>query len=164
MAGFHCISVFSAIILVWQMVPPCTRWHNCCHMLLIYLGGALVFVEGKAICTCICLGPCYWRLYLCGNILYISIFAQVNITNPTTWLGKFDVLSCYRSKWRLAVLWKFTEKEISKIKINSVPNNTKDLCKNTKTIIHLRLGDYRWIFTSTSSRRIFPDNHLAFGE
>jgi hypothetical protein len=68
------------------------------------------------------------------------------------------------SKWWLAVLWKFTDKEISEIKINSVPNNTKDLCKNTKTIIRLRLGDYRGIFTSTSSRRIFPDNHLAFGE
>jgi mRNA-degrading endonuclease RelE of RelBE toxin-antitoxin system len=57
-----------------------------------------------------------------------------------------------------------TVKEISEIKINSVPKNTKDLCKNTKTIIRLRLGDYRGIFTSTSSRRIFPDNHLAFGE
>jgi mRNA-degrading endonuclease RelE of RelBE toxin-antitoxin system len=57
-----------------------------------------------------------------------------------------------------------TDKEISEIKINSVPKNTKDLCKNTKTIIRLRLGDYRGIFTSTSSRRIFPDNHLAFGE
>jgi hypothetical protein len=68
------------------------------------------------------------------------------------------------SKWRLAVLWKFTDKEISEIKINSVPNNTKDLCKNTKTIIHLRLGDYRRTFTSTSSGRILPDNHLAFGE
>jgi hypothetical protein len=57
----------------------------------------------------------------------------------------------------IAVLWKFTDKEISEIKINSVPNNTKDLCKNTKTIIRLRLGDYRGIFTSTSSRRIFPE-------
>jgi hypothetical protein len=29
---------------------------------------------------------------------------------------------------RLAILWKFTDKEISEIKINSVPNNmTKDL-------------------------------------
>jgi hypothetical protein len=26
---------------------------------------------------------------------------------------------------------------------NSVPKNTKDWCKNTKTIICLRLGDYR---------------------
>jgi hypothetical protein len=38
-----------------------------------------------------------------------------------------------------------TDKEISEIKINSVPKNTKDLCKNTKTIIRLRLGDYRHI-------------------
>jgi hypothetical protein len=45
-----------------------------------------------------------------------------------------------------------TDKEISEIKINSVPKNTKDLCKSTKTIIPLRLGDYR----------IIPDNHLAF--
>jgi mRNA-degrading endonuclease RelE of RelBE toxin-antitoxin system len=57
-----------------------------------------------------------------------------------------------------------TDKEISEIKINAVPKNTKGLRKNTKTIIRLRLGDYRGIFTSTSSRRIFPDNHLTFGE
>ena len=49
------------------------------------------------------------------------------------------------------------DKEISEIKKNSVRKNTKDLCKNTKTIIRLRLGDYRGIFTSTSSQRIFPD-------
>jgi hypothetical protein len=30
-----------------------------------------------------------------------------------------------------------TDKEISKIKINSVPKNKKKLCKNTKTIIRL---------------------------
>jgi hypothetical protein len=31
-----------------------------------------------------------------GNpILAVSIFAQVNITNPTSWLVKFDVVSCY---------------------------------------------------------------------
>ena len=30
------------------------------------------------------------------------------------------------SKWWLAVLWKFTDKEISEIKISSVPNNTKN--------------------------------------
>ena len=36
--------------------------------------------------------------------------------------------------------------------------------KNTKTIIRLRLGDFRGIFTSTSSRWIFPDNHLTFGK
>jgi mRNA-degrading endonuclease RelE of RelBE toxin-antitoxin system len=58
-----------------------------------------------------------------------------------------------------------SDKEISEIKMNSNQKNTKkNLCKNTKTIIRLRLGDYRAIFTSTSSRRIFPDNHLAFGE
>jgi mRNA-degrading endonuclease RelE of RelBE toxin-antitoxin system len=58
-----------------------------------------------------------------------------------------------------------SDKEISEIKMNSnQKNKKKNLCKNTKTIIRLRLGDYRAIFTSTSSRRIFPDNHLAFGE
>ena len=57
-----------------------------------------------------------------------------------------------------------SDKEISEIKMNSDQKNTKKLVQNTKTIIRLRLGDYRGIFTSTSSRRIFPDNHLAFGE
>jgi mRNA-degrading endonuclease RelE of RelBE toxin-antitoxin system len=57
-----------------------------------------------------------------------------------------------------------SDKEISEIKMNSDQKTQKNLCKNTKTIIRLRLGDYRGIFTSTSSRRIFPDNHLAFGE
>jgi mRNA-degrading endonuclease RelE of RelBE toxin-antitoxin system len=58
-----------------------------------------------------------------------------------------------------------SDKEISEIKMNSDQKKTqKNLCKNTKTSIRLRLGDYRGIFTSTSSRRIFPDNHLAFGE
>jgi hypothetical protein len=104
-----------------------------------------------------------------------SIFAQVNITNPTSWLVKFDVLSCYihlqvnitkpkSSKWPPSRFVEVTDKEISEIKINSVPKNTKNLCKNTKTIIRLRLGDYRGIFTSTSSRWIFPDNHCTFGE
>jgi hypothetical protein len=41
-----------------------------------------------------------------------------------------------------------TAQEISEIKINSVPKNTKGLCKNTKTIVRLRLSDYRGIFTS----------------
>jgi hypothetical protein len=39
------------------------------------------------------------------------------------------------------------------------------LCKNTKTIIPLMQA--RWLsgtFTSTSSRWIFPDKNLAFGE
>jgi hypothetical protein len=35
-----------------------------------------------------------------------------------------------------------TDGKIDEIKINSVPKNTKDLCKNTKTIIRLRLGDF----------------------
>jgi hypothetical protein len=76
----------------------------------------------------------------------------VNITKP-----KF-------SKWWPSRFVEVTDKEISEIKINSVPKNTKDLCKNTKTIIRLWLGDYQGIFTSTSSGRIFPDNHLAFSE
>ena len=41
-----------------------------------------------------------------------------------------------------------SNKEISEIKINSVLKNTKGLCKNTKTIVRLRLSDYRGIFTS----------------
>jgi mRNA-degrading endonuclease RelE of RelBE toxin-antitoxin system len=53
-----------------------------------------------------------------------------------------------------------TDKEISEIKINPVPKTHKRLVF-TKTIIRLRLGDYRGIFTSTSSRRTFPDNHRA---
>jgi mRNA-degrading endonuclease RelE of RelBE toxin-antitoxin system len=57
-----------------------------------------------------------------------------------------------------------SDKEISENKINSDQKNTKNLSKNTKTMIRLSLGDYRGIFTSTSSRRIFPDNHLAFGK
>jgi hypothetical protein len=39
-----------------------------------------------------------------------------------------------------------SDKEISEIKMNSDQKNTKNLCKNTKTIIRL------------------PNNHLAFGE
>ena len=46
-----------------------------------------------------------------------------------------------------------TDIEISEIKIDSVPENTKDLSKNIKTIIRLRLGDYRGIFTSTNIPR-----------
>jgi hypothetical protein len=44
------------------------------------------------------------------------------------------------SKWLPSRFVEVTDKEISEIKINSVPKNTKDLCKNTKTIIRLRLG------------------------
>jgi hypothetical protein len=52
-----------------------------------------------------------------------------------------------------------SDKGISEIKMNSDQKNTKKTCAKI-----LRLGDYRGIFTSTSSRRMFPDNHLAFGE
>jgi hypothetical protein len=55
----------------------------------------------------------------------------------------------------------YSDKEISEIKMNSDQKNTKKLVQKYH---RLRLGDYRGIFTSTSSRRIFPDNHLAFGE
>ena len=41
-----------------------------------------------------------------------------------------------------------SDKEISEIKVNSVLKNTKGLCKNTKTIVRLRLSDYRGIFPS----------------
>ena len=77
----------------------------------------------------------------------ISIFAQVNI-NPTSRVVKFDVLSCYIHqicKMADSRFAEVTDKEISEIKINSVPKNTKDLCKNTKTIIRRRRGDYRGI-------------------
>jgi hypothetical protein len=58
-----------------------------------------------------------------------------------------------------------TDKEISEIKINSVPKTQKTCVKILKQLFASgSLGDYRGIFTSTSSRRIFPDNHLAFGE
>jgi mRNA-degrading endonuclease RelE of RelBE toxin-antitoxin system len=40
---------------------------------------------------------------------------------------------------------RFVEVTDKEIKINSVPKKTKDLCKNTKTIIRPRLGDYRII-------------------
>jgi hypothetical protein len=72
-----------------------------------------------------------------------GIFAQVNITNPTRWLVKFDVICCYIhlqvnitkqkfSKWRLPVLWKFTDKERSEIQINAVSKNTKACVKILK--------------------------------
>ena len=95
------------------------------------------------------------RLYRKQNRA-ISIFTQVNITNPTSRLVKFDVLSCYIHLQVNIIKPKFaihfvevTDKEISEIKINSVPKNTKDVCKDTKTIIRLRLGDYQGIFTSS---------------
>jgi hypothetical protein len=65
-----------------------------------------------------------------------SIFAQVNITNPTSWLVNFDVSSCYihlqvnitKPKFCKMAASRFvevTDKEITEI--NSVPKNTKDL-------------------------------------
>jgi transcription elongation factor GreA-like protein len=51
------------------------------------------------------------------------------------------------SKWRLAVQARSVEKireidkKIREIKINSVPKNTKVLCKNTKTIMVI-IGEY----------------------
>jgi hypothetical protein len=44
-----------------------------------------------------------------------------------------------------------TDKEISEIKINSIRKKTQNLCKTTKTIIRLKLGGYRGIFTLTLS-------------
>ena len=86
-----------------------------------------------------------------------KIWRDIPLYSPT---------SEYNSKNKMATsrFVEIMDKEISEIKINSVPKNTKDLCKMTKTIIRLRLGDYREIFTSTSSRWIFPDSHLAFGK
>ena len=46
------------------------------------------------------------------------------------------------SKWRLAVLWKFTDKKISEIKVNSVPK------QNTKTIIRVKI--LKQLFASRS--------------
>jgi hypothetical protein len=72
-----------------------------------------------------------------ATLTWISIFAQVNITNSTSWLVKFDVLSCYihlqvnmtTEIYKIAAsrFVEVTDKEISEIKINSVPKNTKRL-------------------------------------
>jgi hypothetical protein len=46
-------------------------------------------------------------------ILNFSIFAQVNITNPTSWLVKFDVLALekilkiHRRSYRMEIVWTF---------------------------------------------------------
>jgi hypothetical protein len=136
------------------------------------------------------------------NLIIFSIFTQVNITNPTRWLVKIDVISEYAnnseatgeynkriiaklrkriirkriiaklqvnitkqkfSKWRLPVLWKFTDKEISEIKINSVSKNTKACVKILKQLFasgsgiigdyspRLRLGKYSPTITSPSA-------------
>jgi hypothetical protein len=49
------------------------------------------------------------------------------------------------SKWRLAILWKFTDKEISEIKINSVSENTKACVKILKQLFtsgSVIIGEY----------------------
>jgi hypothetical protein len=55
----------------------------------------------------------------------------MNITKPK--FAKSVAASCFLE---------VTEKEICEIRTNSVPKNTKDWCKNTKTIIRLRIGEY----------------------
>jgi predicted YcjX-like family ATPase len=50
-----------------------------------------------------------------------------------------------------------SDKEISEIKINLVLKNTKGLCKNTKTIVRLRLSDYRGIY-STNTPILYSTN------
>jgi hypothetical protein len=67
------------------------------------------------------------------------------------------------SKWWLPVLWTFTDKEISEIKINSVSKNTKACVKILKQLFasasviigeyspRLRLGEYSPIITSPSA-------------
>jgi S-ribosylhomocysteine lyase LuxS involved in autoinducer biosynthesis len=51
---------------------------------------------------------------------------QVNITGE---YNKTEIFKMAASRFV-----EVTDKEISEIKINSVPRNTKDWCKNTKTI------------------------------
>jgi tRNA U34 2-thiouridine synthase MnmA/TrmU len=58
-------------------------------------------------------------------------------------LVKFDVFFSPTGEYNKTEIFKMaasrfvevTDKEISEIKINSVPKNTKDWCKNTKTNI-----------------------------
>ena len=82
-------------------------------------------------------------MYINGQTYHLSIFAQVNITNPTRWLVKFDVLICYihlqvNTAWgeynkieifKMAVsrFVEVSDKEISEIKMNSDQKNTKKL-------------------------------------
>ena len=85
------------------------------------------------------------------HVLFSIYSPQVNITKQ-----KF-------SKRRLPVLWKFTDKEISEIKINSVSKNTKACVKIIKQLFasrsviigeyspRLRLGEYSPIITSPSA-------------
>jgi hypothetical protein len=114
-----------------------------------------------------------WTMFCCphcsqlSTILNISIFAQVNITNHTSWLVKFDVLSCHihlqvnitNPKFSMCKCVSYTDKEISEIKIYSVPKNTKilkQLFASGSVIIgeyspRLRLGEYSPIITSSSA-------------
>jgi hypothetical protein len=84
----------------------------------------------------------FYYSYLRDNrlwIKYISIFAQVNIKKSYTLIGQI---------WRNKRLYSPTgeynktenDKEISENKFSIKKH--KSLCKNTKTIIRLRLGDY----------------------
>jgi hypothetical protein len=58
-----------------------------------------------------------------------------------------------------------TDSEISEIKINSVPKKQKKTrVRILKQLFASGSVIIAGIFTSTSSRRILPDNHLAFGE
>jgi hypothetical protein len=53
-----------------------------------------------------------------------------------------------------------SDKDISEIKMNSDQKNTKSLCKNTKTIIRLRLGDTKKVIFYFSF--ISPSYHVLF--
>ena len=53
-----------------------------------------------------------------------------------------------------------TDKQISEIKLNLVPKNTNNLCKNTEGIIRVM----QELFASGDYQGKFPNNHLAFGE
>ena len=61
-----------------------------------------------------------------------------------------------------------TDKQIREIKLNSVPKNTNNLCKNTKRSICLRqelfASGKNYSPLAADYRGIFTDNHLAFGE
>ena len=76
---------------------------------------------------------------------------QVDLSNLTYYKLLYSPTGEYNNKTEIcnmmaADLWKVTDKEISEIKINSVPKNTKYLCKNT-----VRLGEYSPILTSPSA-------------
>jgi hypothetical protein len=85
------------------------------------------------------------------------------------------ILRFYKKKW-----WKLLQKSIldgdmsgpGYRKLKSPPYEKRfrcvilffsnnHLCNYTKTIIRLRLGEYRWIKTSTSSRFLFSDSFTS---